>query len=62
MTATRRCVLHFGAYECILYANDSLVYGRIQLFKTSVLPPTWMEILEGSVSYQVKNMTAKAIC
>ena len=59
MTATRTFVLRFGAYECILYAIDTLVYGRIQHFKTSLLLPIWMKFLEGSVSYQVKILTAK---
>ena len=52
----------FGAYECILYTLDTLVLGLMQLFKTSVLLPIWMEFLEGSVSHQVRKLTAKAIC
>ena len=59
MTATRTFVSRFGAYECILYAIDTLGYGLIQHFKTSVLLPIWMKFLEGSVSYRVKNLTAK---
>ena len=46
MTATRPCVLRFGVYEYIPYAIDTLVYGLIQLFKTSVVLPIWMEFLE----------------
>ena len=39
---------------------DSRNSQKIAL-KTSVLQPIWMEFFEGSVSYQVKNLTAKAI-
>ena len=47
--------------QFIILIIDIVVYGLIQLFKTSLLQPIWMEFFEGSVSYQVKSLTAKAI-
>ena len=48
----------FGAYECILYAIDTLVYGLYPAFQDLSIA-TNLDGIFGRI--EVKNLTAKAI-